>query len=119
MSGVRQVDPKLIAAASTMGVGRRALLVYRSTGSGKTNTAAGILAAFWKTEKKIILCTTVKNQAGNPPSEYAKLLLFFYPEMARSIFATLPPPPWWAVPTSIGSLERAFSSAHAISAWPI
>jgi hypothetical protein len=74
--------------------GRRGLLVYHSTGSGKTNTAAGILAAFWKTEKKIILCTTVKNQAGNPPSEYAKLLLFFYPDMARSIFATLPPQPW-------------------------
>lgn len=70
---------------------RRGLLVYHNTGSGKTNTAMGIMAAFWATPRRIFFVTSLENQKNNPLSEYAKLALVFYPDVAEKvIFANAP-----------------------------
>lgn len=89
---------KLIAAGGPASTNsHRGLLVYQNTGSGKTVTAMGIAAAFWKTATQIYFVTTRDNLRGNPPSEYAKNMLLFYPEMVPIVFAgaQLPPRELW------------------------
>jgi len=48
----------------------RGTLVWHSTGSGKTCTAACIMQAFWDTNRPIIFCTSIEAKVGNPPSTF-------------------------------------------------
>ena len=85
---------KMLAGSPRAAVGnRRGLLVWHNTGSGKTLTAMGIIAAFWDSGRKINLCTTNANLGSNNLGEYAKLALLYFPAEARKIFAGKPPPP--------------------------
>ena len=103
---VREVA-KMFAAKPPKRTGdRRGLLVFQNTGAGKTVSAMAIMAEFWESGRKIVFCTTIKNQAGNPPSEYAKNALVFFPEKADIIFkgVPLPPKPW---------SNEAYRAAHS------
>jgi hypothetical protein len=75
----------------------RGLLIYHGTGHGKTVMAMGIAALYWNKAKGIFFVTTDGNRKDNPPSEYAKNTLLFFPEYAEEIFAgaRLPPRHLW------------------------
>ena len=80
------------------------------TVSHNTVTAMGIMAEFWDSGRKIVFCTTLKNKDGNPPEEYAKNCLVFFPEKAGVVFKgiQLPPKPW---------TTAAYKSGGAFAMW--
>ena len=80
--------------------GNRRYLLGDFTVTHNTTTAMGIIAEFWRTDKKIVFCTTLKNMKDNDAGEYARNALIFYPEMAPIIFGAaldtlrVPPTSW-------------------------
>jgi hypothetical protein len=64
----------------------KGLLCVHSLGSGKTITAAGVMDAFWNTDRDIIFCSSVEGIANNPP--------FKFHEAAVRFFHTLRRPEW-------------------------
>lgn len=48
----------------------RGLLVWASTGTGKTLTATAVMDAFWDTKKTIVYATSVEASNSNPPSSF-------------------------------------------------
>ena len=116
--GVVYEFAKMLAGSPRAGVGnRRGLLVWHNTGSGKTVTAMGIIAAFWDSGRKINLCTTTANAASNNFTEYAKNALLFFPVESRKIFAgkAPPPPPDGGPLYSRGSFQHP--NAGPLKAW--
>ena len=116
--GVVYEFAKMLAGSPRAGVGnRRGLLVWHNTGSGKTVTAMGIIAAFWDSGRKITLCTTTANAASNNFTEYAKNALLFFPAESRKIFAgkAPPPPPDGGPLYSRGSFQHP--NAGPLKAW--
>jgi hypothetical protein len=61
----------------------RGLLVWHSTGSGKTCTATGVIDAFWETNKNIVFVTSVEASSSNPPSNFHKCAHRFFPRFAN------------------------------------
>ncbi len=61
------------------GSSNRGLLVWHSTGSGKTCTATGVFDAFWDTPKNIVFVTSVEASGSNPPSNFHKCAMRFFP----------------------------------------
>jgi hypothetical protein len=49
---------------------KRGMLAWHSTGSGKTCTAAGIMDAFWDTDRQIIFASSIDAIASNPPFKF-------------------------------------------------
>ena len=64
MAGVRQVDPKLIAAADTMGVGRRALLVHVLVPAALPTVMVGIRLAFAASWAAIVAAELIGAPSG-------------------------------------------------------
>ena len=64
MAGVRQVDPKLIAAAHTMGVGRRALLVHVLVPAALPTVMVGIRLAFAASWAAIVAAELIGAPSG-------------------------------------------------------
>jgi hypothetical protein len=58
---------------------KRGMLLWHSTGSGKTCTAAAIIDGFWDSGKEIIYCSTIPALSSNPPHEFMKCLMNLYP----------------------------------------
>ena len=67
---------------------RRGILVYANTGSGKTVSATGIMAAFWSTGLKIFFVTSNENAKNNPLTEYAKNAIIFFPQYIEIMFSS-------------------------------
>jgi len=61
----------------------RGLLVWHSTGSGKTCTATGVIDAFWDSGKNIVFVTSVEASSSNPPSNFHKCAHRFFPRFAN------------------------------------
>lgn len=57
----------------------RGLLVWHSTGSGKTCTAAGIIESFWESDKNIVFISSIEAIASNPPENFMNCLIKFFP----------------------------------------
>lgn len=57
----------------------RGLLVWHSTGSGKTLTGTCVMDSFWETDKNIVFVTSVEASNSNPPSNFHKLASRFLP----------------------------------------
>lgn len=57
---------------------QRGMLAWHSTGSGKTNTAAGIMDAFWDTDRQIIFASSIAALASNPPYKFHELCMKFF-----------------------------------------
>ena len=84
---------RILASRSPKEIGGiRGMLCYHSTGSGKTVTSLGIILAFWKTKRNIILTTTPENMRGNSPSKYTENLFKFYPEYVKMVYKDKPLP---------------------------
>lgn len=64
VAGVRQVDPKLIAAADTMGVGRRALLVHVLVPAALPTVMVGIRLAFAASWAAIVAAELIGSPSG-------------------------------------------------------
>lgn len=60
---------------------QRGLLVWHSTGSGKTCTAMGIMEAYWdaQPEKPLVFVTSVEAKASLPPSTFARCAWMYFP----------------------------------------
>uniref|UniRef100_A0A6C0EPU8 Helicase ATP-binding domain-containing protein n=1 Tax=viral metagenome TaxID=1070528 RepID=A0A6C0EPU8_9ZZZZ len=58
---------------------KRGMLLWHSTGSGKTCTASAIIDGFWDSGKEIIYCSTIPALSSNPPHEFMKCLMNLYP----------------------------------------
>lgn len=57
---------------------QRGMLAWHSTGSGKTNTAAGIMDAFWDTNRQIIFASSIAALASNPPYKFHEFCMRFF-----------------------------------------
>lgn len=57
---------------------QRGMLAWHSTGSGKSAAAAGIMDAFWDTDKQIIFASSIAALASNPPYKFHELCMNFY-----------------------------------------
>jgi len=61
---------------------KRGMLIWHSTGSGKTCTATSIMDGFWGTKKKIIYCSSVEAISSNPPINFYKCATDLFPRFA-------------------------------------
>lgn len=61
---------------------KRGMLIWHSTGSGKTCTATSIMDGFWGTNKKIIYCSSVEAISSNPPINFYKCATDLFPRFA-------------------------------------
>jgi hypothetical protein len=57
----------------------RGILVWHSLGSGKTCSATAAMEAFWDTDKNIVFATSVEASNSNPPSNFHKCAMNFFP----------------------------------------
>lgn len=63
----------------------KGILVWHSTGSGKTCTAAGIMEAFWDTDKTIVFVSSIEALASNPPETFMKCAAELYPRFRKNV----------------------------------
>lgn len=61
----------------------RGVLLWHSTGSGKTCAGAGVVDAFWDTKKSIVLATSREAYLNNPTSEFVDCLWKYYPRFQQ------------------------------------
>ena len=55
---------------SSKQLNKKGMLLWHSTGSGKTCTASAIIDGFWNSGKKIIYCSSVDALVSNPPFKF-------------------------------------------------
>lgn len=58
---------------------KKGMLLWHSTGSGKTCTASAIMDGFWGSGKEIIYCSTINALSSNPPHEFHKCAMNLFP----------------------------------------
>jgi hypothetical protein len=58
---------------------KKGMLLWHSTGSGKTCTATAIIDGFWGSDKNIIYCSTINALSSNPPHEFHKCAMNLFP----------------------------------------
>jgi hypothetical protein len=58
---------------------KKGMLLWHSTGSGKTCTATAIIDGFWGSKKEIIYCSTINALSSNPPHEFHKCAMNLFP----------------------------------------
>ena len=54
------------------------MLIWHNAGSGKTCTAAGMIDAFWDTDKNIVVCSSIEGLKANPVENYILCLKKYY-----------------------------------------
>lgn len=81
-SVVNMVSKQIAKTGST----NRGLLVWHSTGSGKTCTATGVMDAFWDTTKKIIFTSSIDAIASNPDYKFHECAMNLYPRFQQGEF---------------------------------
>ena len=57
----------------------RGLLAWHSVGSGKTNTATGVIDAFWDDDRRIIFASSLDALASNPDWKFHQLAQMYFP----------------------------------------
>ena len=61
---------------------KRGMLIWHSTGSGKTCTATSIMEGFWGTDMNIIYCSKIEALTSNPPHTFYKCATDLFPQFA-------------------------------------
>jgi hypothetical protein len=61
---------------------KRGMLIWHSTGSGKTCTATAIMEGFWGTDMDIIYCSKIEALTSNPPPTFYKCASDLFPRFA-------------------------------------
>lgn len=62
----------------------RGLLVWHSTGSGKTCTATAAMDAFWETDKNIVFVSSIEALASNPPEAFMECGVRLFPRFKQN-----------------------------------
>lgn len=88
----------------------RGLLCWHSVGSGKTNTAMGVVDAFWDTPKRIVFATSIEALANNPPSTFHALALTYYKRFAELADADPAAGPDASQTDRVDAVRRAFDA---------
>lgn len=65
---------------------QRGLLIWHTTGSGKTCSAAAVMEAYFYTKKQIVFATSVEALKANPPQAFHACLTRYFPEMKALTF---------------------------------
>ena len=60
-------------------IDRRGMLLWHSTGSGKTCTATAVMDGFWNDERDIIYCSSVDALISNPPFKFHECASNLFP----------------------------------------
>ena len=60
-------------------INQRGMLLWHSTGSGKTCTAVAIMDGFWNDNRDIIYCTSVDALISNPPFNFHQYAYDYFP----------------------------------------
>jgi hypothetical protein len=63
-------------------IDKRGMLIWHSTGSGKTCTATSIMEGFWGTNMDIIYCSTIPALTSNPATTFYKCASDLFPRFA-------------------------------------
>jgi hypothetical protein len=63
-------------------INKRGMLIWHSTGSGKTCTATSIMEGFWGTKQQIIYCSSRDALVSNPPINFFKCANDLFPRFA-------------------------------------
>jgi hypothetical protein len=61
----------------------RGMLALHSTGSGKTIASAGIIDAFWNTNRQIVFVSSIDALASNPPFKFYEAVKNVYPAFSK------------------------------------
>ena len=61
---------------------KRGMLIWHSTGSGKTCTATAIMEGFWGTDMDIIYCSKIEALTSNPPTTFYECATNLFPRFA-------------------------------------
>ena len=64
----------------------RGMLAWHSLGSGKTCTAAGVMDAFWDTDKQIIFASSLDAIASNPDYKFHECAMNLFPRFSTEPF---------------------------------
>lgn len=64
----------------------RGLLAWHSTGSGKTCTAAGVMDAFWDSDKQIVFASSIDAIASNPDYKFHECAVRLFPRFMEAPF---------------------------------
>ena len=71
---------------STSGSSNKGMMAWHSTGSGKTCTAAGVMDAFWDSDKQIVFASSINAIASNPDSTFHECAARLYPRFKEEPF---------------------------------
>lgn len=63
---------------------KRGMIAWHSTGSGKTCTSAGVIDAFWDTNREIIFATSIDALASNPEYKFHECSKNLYPRWRKN-----------------------------------
>lgn len=64
----------------------KGLMAWHSTGSGKTCTAAGVMDAFWDSEKQIVFASSIDAIASNPDYKFHECAARLFPRFQHEPF---------------------------------
>lgn len=78
-------------------IDRKGMLLWHSTGSGKTCTATAIMDGFWSDSKDIIYCSSVDALISNPPYKFHECASNLFPRFKKK---------------SIKDIEKIFNSRN-------
>ena len=64
---------------------QRGLIIWHSTGSGKTCIASGIMTQYWDTPRQILYVSSIPALASNPPEAFATCATKFWPNFQNNL----------------------------------
>jgi hypothetical protein len=64
----------------------RGLMAWHSTGSGKTCTAAGVMDAFWDSNKQIVFASSINAISSNPDFKFHECAARLFPRFQQAPF---------------------------------
>jgi hypothetical protein len=70
-------------------IDKRGMLIWHSTGSGKTCTATSIMEGFWGTDMDIIYCSKIEALSANPPKNFYECAQSLFPRFANKTISQI------------------------------
>ena len=64
----------------------KGMMAWHSTGSGKTCTAAGVMDAFWDSDKQIVFASSIDAIASNPDYKFHECAVRLFPRFLEAPF---------------------------------
>ena len=74
---------------SMKGGKNRGILAWHSVGSGKTNTATGVIDAFWDDKRRVIFASSIDALSSNPEWKFHELAQKYFPRFKEFSLETI------------------------------